>query len=226
MFFIAGQNNLIAQKKSKRKTKQERIIECQIPESELKQMPTTVLLDRCLEYKFLVDVTLVDNVTEMMPYLIKGFNGLDELINRRKDAAEVMFNYYVNMEPSKYGENEGRMPPYSYKIFYFTLLLAQDEIIKSFKGRENVVLTELSNKITNMKKVDQNVQGSIFGFMSEGFIAHAMAKYLNSEHNNDFKTLKQNDKKVKKCHEKFNAQEVESLTFNKLFNLTLSKIKK
>ena len=81
-------NRLYAQQH--RLTKMERIMECQIPTEELKRISTKELVKKCLDYKFLIDVLLIDNIQRGFDRKKKEFNGLMEL-NQRKDAGKSIF---------------------------------------------------------------------------------------------------------------------------------------
>ena len=81
-------NSLYAQQH--RLTKKERIKECQIPTEELKKISTKELVKKCLDYKFLIDVLLIDNIQRGFDRKKKEFNGFIEL-NQRKDAGKSIF---------------------------------------------------------------------------------------------------------------------------------------
>ena len=99
--------NITGQQKSKKMSKLERIVSCQIPKKELKKISTPELLDKCLDYPYLNDILFTDNISLMFDLIKKEFNGYKEFF-ARKDAAEELrllknnaFNEKMNLNFQK-----------------------------------------------------------------------------------------------------------------------------
>ena len=91
---------IFAQDNINKLTKIDRILACQIPQEELIIMSTEDLLERCLNYPYLVDVYFVENISLYFPHIIKSFNGFIEFFNYRDDAGSVLLNNYKIIHPN------------------------------------------------------------------------------------------------------------------------------
>lgn len=71
-----------------------RLSQIQIPESELAVMPTSTLVELCLDYPFAFDYTAANDCEDGIRRLMPTFNGFGELAKRQDAVKEpIMFAY-------------------------------------------------------------------------------------------------------------------------------------
>lgn len=71
----------------------ERALALQIREEILKNIPTSTLIEICLEYPLYPDILFYDSGQQGIAALITQFNGLKELMNRKDKSSELLKIY-------------------------------------------------------------------------------------------------------------------------------------
>jgi hypothetical protein len=115
---------------------------CQIPDSLLHLMTTSDLLETCLNYPLYLNVTAYNIPQQGFENVMRGFNGLQELL-KRSDLGTVCIEEYITMEPDRIIEKN--QSPFQY--FYIEILLAQDTIINNLSKNDRIKLLEESYKM-------------------------------------------------------------------------------
>jgi len=208
-------------------TKRDRILACQIPQEELITMSTEELLDRCLNYPYLVDVYFVENISLYFPHIIKSFNGLIEFFNYRDDAGSVLLNMYRNIHPNIM-ETKSTNVEKGFTNFRFqclSLFLAHDEIIKQLNGSEKTVISELLKKYDQMEIYNYVKGENVYNIYSKNFIGYALAKYLNNSCSIGFGILKNSNEEINKSISKFHIDILSELSINEIRNVAKEYIK-
>ncbi|MCK4559260.1 MAG: hypothetical protein KAV45_05705 [Calditrichia bacterium] len=203
-------------------SKKERIIASQIPESVLSAISTEELLDRCLEYPYLSDIFFAQNIPLMFPHIVIEFNGLTEFFTKRPDAANVLLNKFKNLDVNN-AENkstDAEKGLFAFKFYYLSLFLAQDDILKQFKGSEKSILQELLKKYEGMINYNRFHNDMVYDRIAMSFIGYSLARNLNATGFKRFEALKNSNDKIKKILEQFNIQILGSELFSKIIDLT------
>jgi hypothetical protein len=74
-------------------THADKIAALQIPETILKNMSTNHLMEICLTYPFFDEIWAYNNIQDGFEYVIKDFNGLQELLSRKDAGSKLLFRY-------------------------------------------------------------------------------------------------------------------------------------
>ena len=157
------------------KSKLDIIIESQIPENELTTLTTDELLDKCLDYPYLVDVMFAENIPLMFKYIRKEFNGFDEFFERQ-NAAEVIQSRFLNFDFQMVNdlEKDYEKGLYNFKFCYLNLLLAQEETINGL-GDKYKVLYQINKKYS---ETDNQSLASFRTSVTGNFVGYSILKYL------------------------------------------------
>lgn len=141
-----------------------RLSQIQIPEAELKIMPTSILSELCLDYPFFLDYTAVDDYSDGIARLMSTFNGFEELA-KREDAQEALVSHINAINISEIVENvknadkEENQKCNILYVNYVELLLSQ--IVLSQKGIDLIPAVEQAQqRILHEKLRFPNVFGS------------------------------------------------------------------
>jgi hypothetical protein len=133
-----------------------RVQACQIPEDILGNMTTEALLETVLAYPHLLDMYAYDNTQYGFKRVTAGFNGLQELLDR-KDAGSATLAKYRSMDPAGIQESWTNIEKGEY-LFSFAcieILLAQDSVLRNFTESE---LKELLSVVTTKAEEMQNTK--------------------------------------------------------------------
>jgi hypothetical protein len=71
----------------------EMLVATQIPEDVLKSMSTRALIETCLNYPLVGEITVHNSLQQGLEALISGFNGLQELLKREDAGVELLAQY-------------------------------------------------------------------------------------------------------------------------------------
>ena len=147
----------------------------QIPEDELKSMPTEMLVQAYIDNPFCSLIFVYNTVQDGFNRVYDEFSGLRELV-RRDDAALEIVSFYKNMQVDGYDRNweSNKIGKFTFKFIYVEALLSQSEIISQLNQNETKMLTnELLKKYND--KIKHVSEHSIVGLESSAYaIAHIL----------------------------------------------------
>ena len=116
---------------------------CQIPPNILEALSTRDLVEICLNYPMWLDYTASNDERTGISYMIKRFNGLNELIERRDGVFELI-NAYKEYPVLTQIQQESSKDFYTpYKLPFLELLLADDAFIKQLNEQESAELAKI-----------------------------------------------------------------------------------
>lgn len=131
----------------------DRVKALQIPQYILTGLSTETLLDICLDYPFLIELSLDDNYQKNLEIIVSQFNGLQELLNRSNlcDVLLAKNEQLMNNAPemAKYGKRTQAV--YAFKCFVVELLLTQDKLINSVVNRNKIIEVFKENQSVRQK---------------------------------------------------------------------------
>jgi hypothetical protein len=110
---------------------------CQIPAPVLNSLSTSALLETCLNYPIAYDLLAFESKQRGFDRIVKGFNGLQELL-RRNDVGSIAIAKYKSMDPEAIDSK--RKWSCSYEYFLMELILAQDTILSRISNDERQLL--------------------------------------------------------------------------------------
>jgi len=117
----------------------------QIPENELKTMSTKELIEAYINCAYTRSFFLFSEIDEYYKHLYQGFNGVNELINRR-DAVDEITKYYIAMNPQDNAVSTAgiQMP---FQIQFIEYLIGSPEIVKKIDSEKlHLIVSELVKK--------------------------------------------------------------------------------
>jgi hypothetical protein len=127
---------------------------CQIPEDILKTISTAGLVETCLNYPFLGDITATDTYQQGIEGVTMTFNGLQELF-KRPDAGMMLIERYATMDPeTKYqgwSSHQERDYP-SFEFLYLEVMLAQDAVLENMLREAKILLLQESLRVFRAKQ--------------------------------------------------------------------------
>ncbi|MFA4920629.1 MAG: hypothetical protein WC611_00670 [Candidatus Neomarinimicrobiota bacterium] len=128
----------------------------QIPKSELKQMSTRELIEAYINCAFTRSFFLYSEVDEYYKQLGRGFNGVNELINRT-DVTNEVINYYVSLDPkSNSVSTSGIEAPC--QIQFLEYLIGNPGLVERFDLEQlRLVISELIKKYEIKKGAIQHI---------------------------------------------------------------------
>lgn len=133
----------------------DRVKALQIPQLILTGLSTETLLDVCLDYPFLIELSLDDNYQKNLEIIVSQFNGLQELLNRSNlcDVLLTKNEQLMNEAPemAKYGKRSQVI--FAFKCFVVELLLTQDKLINSVVNRDKIIEVFKGNQSVRQKNV-------------------------------------------------------------------------
>ena len=137
----------------------DRIKVLQIPEDDIHEIPTSELLEICLDFPYLIDILFSDDFQLGFKKLIRKFNGFRELL-LRKDLPEIALRKSRNLtcEISKLNDNDFDKGLFSIKWLAFEMLITQDEVLSNMSNEIRYLL--LSSFKENVK--NKNDRPTIF----------------------------------------------------------------
>jgi hypothetical protein len=121
----------------------ERIEACQIPDLLLLNMSTLGLVETCIKYPLIGEITAANNYIQAFNNILNFFNGFQELL-ARKDAGEKLLYKYKTMSPESYERNKDSIGIIMNVFDYMCieLLLSQDKILSSLNDSARYELLE------------------------------------------------------------------------------------
>lgn len=133
----------------------------QIPEGVLASISTAGLLETCLEYPYNIDIFHHDNFQGSFNILMGQFNGYHELLQRPDLIKSVLDKYYrltddVKNAPFLESIEIGR---FSYRLFIFEFMLAQDIVIANLSEEQEQNLFLLSFYHKELKSTYPDIYG-------------------------------------------------------------------
>ena len=156
----------------------------QMPEKVLKSISTEELLNVCLNYPFFSSYTASNSPFEGLNRTLDSFNGFDEFSNR-KDASDVLFNFYVNKPVSEIDKKEKVMDKAGYAFHYcgYELLLCNTKVITKFSKEQQIDILKLVMKRNKEKELYKDSFG-FWGKMTSAFVANKYAVLLGKKETN------------------------------------------
>ncbi len=153
----------------------------QMPEKVMKAINTEELLKVCLNYPFFGSYTASNSPFEGLNRTLDSFNGFDEFSNR-KDAGNVLFNFYVNKQVSEIDKiKEGiDKADYSFNYCGYELLLCNKKIIAKFSKEQQTDILKLFMKRNKEKDLHRDSFG-LWGKMTSAFVANKYAVLLGKK---------------------------------------------
>ncbi len=126
----------------------EKLKDCQIPERLLNEMTTEALVKTCLNFPFLLDIYVFENIQEGFDKITANFNGLNELY-LRNDAATAFLKIYRKIKnehisqphllDNKYRDKRGK---FVIELDYIEFFLAQNQILSKLTESEKLLLAK------------------------------------------------------------------------------------
>lgn len=122
----------------------------QIPQDELADMPTAVLVDACLNYPIYAIGMITSNSTmyEGFQRTVNVFNGLQELLIR-KDSGRYLLEIYKNIDLDIVLNGDGSSDGFDFapvssvlRLRYLEYILAQNDILTSLSAEERILLRD------------------------------------------------------------------------------------
>lgn len=117
----------------------------QIPKNELKTMSTKELIDAYINCAYTRSFSLFSEVDKYYEKLYRGFNGVNELLNR-PDAADEIIKYYITMNPQDNTISTAgiQMP---FQIQFIEYLIGNPDLVKKFNSEQlRLIASELVKK--------------------------------------------------------------------------------
>jgi len=135
------------------KTHDEMIKVTQIPIDVLRDLSTQSLVETVLNYPLYGDILAYDNMQYGFNSMVSAFNGLQELL-QRKDAAYELVTLYAAMDPLKIDSEwtSKQKGNYHRQFIYVEALLAQDELLSGLLPEQQLELLGLSWKKLKAKQ--------------------------------------------------------------------------
>lgn len=144
-------------------TQELKVRACQIPDELLSQISTKDLVELCLNYPLLMNVTFFSTFESGLKSFIRDFNGINELF-RRNESAQLLKDKFIkvsvkNLDPNWTILQQGN---YAYDLMFIELILSQKEILRQLSKDELKLL--LINSV--QKYSDKKDLLTIYGGMS------------------------------------------------------------
>ncbi|MBI5367475.1 MAG: hypothetical protein HZA54_10600, partial [Planctomycetes bacterium] len=153
----------------------------QIPPDRLHELDTASLVETCLDYPLILNLTASDSLQMGFAALAAKFNGLGELLSR-PDAAATLLERYRRMDPEEVVRRGAEFARDEKSRFYvkfvlIELLLAQEKLLAGMSsGERRAVVREA------LRKYDAKVQHpQQFGFLGLSPCGLAMREALRAE---------------------------------------------
>lgn len=189
-------------------TQNEMISACQIPEDILNNLSTSALVETCLNYPLFSQVMAYNSMQEGFNRFAGKFNVFRELLSR-EDASSELLAKYKKMDPSNYLQawSSVRKGRFIFSYLFIEILLAQDQII----GKLNTdTKKELAREA--LKKFDSKLEEKeLFGLVGLSHTSFVMSKTLNSEQNEAYRSLRDQNENVKRFQQTAQTMDFETL---------------
>ncbi|KPK83075.1 MAG: hypothetical protein AMS27_13345 [Bacteroides sp. SM23_62_1] len=152
----------------------ERYNAVQIPESILKCLTDEALLQTCIDYPLYLDFTAssdTDPSTGFEKFLVKKFNGLQELFER-KNIETILLDRYISEDMYSFVEKY-----YIFRLEYFFMFLSRESIISNLD--ENQVYNFIKNSLDKFDTIQNESPPYILRYSGvELIITYLMAKVM------------------------------------------------
>jgi len=127
----------------------------QIPAGILKDLTTDALAKTCMQFPMFTDLYFFNDIQTGFNTLRHSFNGFNELLSR-KDAPDVLFNIYKQMNPSDFNKvwDDTAKGRFTFQFLQIEIILAQNDIINVLsKEKSAALLKESVNKYDAKSKI-------------------------------------------------------------------------
>lgn len=151
----------------------ERMDALQIPEVKLYGIPTTHLLEICLDYPFLLEFTFNDDFQEGVNSLIHEFNGFRELVSR-KDLPDVLLAKEIGLAKeveSVLSEDDFSKGDLGFKNLVVDLLLLQEDVFPHLTQDRKNELLKVFAKNNEIKRNHPEIFGGV-NYISEVILSN------------------------------------------------------
>jgi hypothetical protein len=166
------------------RTHAEMVEACQIPAEILSELSTDGLIESYMNYPIIMEMLAFNNFQDGFDQVLKGFNGLKELI-KRQDASYKLLDRYKKMIPGNIDKNSeiSQKGKDVFDFIYIEMLLAQKNIIDNLsKDNKMELLIESKSKFN-----DKNKDQELYGILSLTTSGYLMARLLENIDDVSFK---------------------------------------
>lgn len=138
------------------KNSDEKIEACQIPVEILSVIPTEQLIDLCIAYPLVLDITAFNNVLTGFEKYEKDFNGFQEL-TRRMDAALILKKKYTDIDPLELNMDWSNFKNgnHAIKISIMEILLSHKNLLSKLDNEEK---KELANQYVVKREKKESME--------------------------------------------------------------------
>lgn len=138
-------------------TYEEKLKSYNIPESIIKKMSTSILIETCLNYPEIRLIMTRNSLQEGYNYISSIFNGFAEL-ESRLDAGKNLIQVYVSNNPQKIGSFKTNLEKgsYSFNLVYIELILSQPNVLSNLVKEDQIKLIQLSSSYYKNKDLLNN----------------------------------------------------------------------
>lgn len=145
----------------------------QIPSNELNVVTTEELIEAYIDCAFTRNLFLYPQISTYYEQLSRGFNGINELTNR-KDFPEKIISFYAKMDPKKDSKSKAGIKT-PHQIQFIEYLFGNPEVINIFKADQlKQIVSELTIKY--QIKSELSLANSDYNNVS---VIYALAQILN-----------------------------------------------
>lgn len=125
------------------------VFDNEIPEDELRNMPTETLADAVLTCSnFGLAYISSDSNFDGYRYVYDSFNGCNELFNR-EDAGKVLLDIYTQLDHDEMEETDEF---YSLRLFFLEHMLGEEEILNKLSEEERKMLSDCAKKYLKLRE--------------------------------------------------------------------------
>jgi hypothetical protein len=143
---------------------------CQIPPEIMRTLDTDALVETCMSYPFISDYLLFSDQRAALKHVISGFNGFQEL-SQRKDAARKLLDWY-RRNTDDFSDTSN--PPYAAFSFLHSYL-GLPEVISMFNTSEKAQLALQSLRFVRAARL-RNGTESVAEAMGALLFTHLIAR--------------------------------------------------
>lgn len=129
----------------------ERARGCRLPREILNSISTEGLVESCVKYPMLDNFTFFKNPYEGVVKTLREFNGLQELLYEREDAAQALLAFYQGID---LGKMRRSCPDADTQYAYIEMLLSEHTILEKMSRTERLTLLKTSLENQNSGELD------------------------------------------------------------------------
>jgi len=137
---------------------EEKLRECQIPDSLLRYLTTENLAEICFNYPLYFEFAFSNNEEMEITRMINAYNGLAEL-SKREDGAYQLMKIYDKLEINNNKDNNAKFVN-PLKLKYIELLLTNKLFINQIKESHQQELFHIFEKKLSEKNLNKKIYGS------------------------------------------------------------------